>query len=185
MMEGLYKLIELVKTLTTWWFFVEPWERAVRLRAGDRVKLCGPGVHFKVPFLDTVYVHNTRRMICSGPCMTVSSSDGKVFTLGVSASFCIEDVLLLHTTVHDPNAILAQRMAQVVSEFVCARHSNDVLPGPLKSALDGIDCSVFGLGSVEVCVNNFAQVSTYRLIQDSMVYWSDAGAIMSTTRKAP
>lgn len=183
MTDALQKLIELLKMTFTWWFFVEPWEQAVRLRAGSRLRLCGPGVHFRVPFLDAIYVHNTRAMVTSGPAQTVSSADGKVFVIGVTVSYRVTDVLLLHRSVHHAEPIICQRIAQGVAEYVHGREAIDIAPDKLQRALDGIGFADMGLGDISACVNNFASVRTYRVINDCMSPWEDRVRLSTSTRK--
>jgi hypothetical protein len=181
--DGIQKLIELFKLLVTWWFFVEPWEQAVRLRAGRRLKLCGPGVHFKVPFLDRVYVHNCRRMVVGCSPSTVSSRDGAVYTISATASFCIADVLRMHTSVHDPEGVVRQRITQVVADYVSAREADSITPHELSAELCRIDLGDIGLADFDVCAGNFAKAPVYRLIQDGLGgYWRADEHKMSTTR---
>jgi hypothetical protein len=49
MTDSIQKLIDLLKEVFTWWFFVQPWEKAIRVRAGKRLTLCEAGMHFRVP----------------------------------------------------------------------------------------------------------------------------------------
>lgn len=184
MTDAFQKLVELLKLVVTWWFFVEPWEQAIRIRAGKHLRKCGPGVHFRVPFLDSVYVHNTRRMVAMCKSSTVSSADGRVFTVAVSVSYCIADVMVLHTSVHDPNGVLDQRVSQCVAEFINARSGSDVNPRALREHLASLDLTDMGMADASVCITNFAAVRSFRIINDSMTWWNDPQREASTTRKS-
>lgn len=186
MIDTVQKIIEFIKYLVTWWFFIEPWEKAVRVRTGRHTHLFSAGVHFRIPFIDSIYVHNTRRMLCSPSPQTLSSSDGTVFVVNMTVSYCIEDVLLLHTSVHDPEAIVCQRVNQMVAEYITQRVNADITPSGLQSfAEEKLDLSNIGLGSPELCVSNFASMTVFRLVQDNLLasVWKDGDYQLSTMRK--
>jgi regulator of protease activity HflC (stomatin/prohibitin superfamily) len=185
MTEAINRFIEFIKYLLTWWFFVEPWEQAVRVRAGSALDLYGPGVHFRIPFLDSVYVHNTRRMICAPAAQTLSSQDGQIYVVGITVSYCIIDVLKLHTLVHDPEGVLTQTMSQAAAEFINSRDREKISPDGLREFVAAriAAASTTGLGDIDVCVSNFAAVRTYRLIQDNLAFWRDGEYLLSTSRK--
>jgi hypothetical protein len=181
--EAFQKAIEAVRLLLTWWFFVEPWEVAIRLRAGKNMSVKGPGVHLRIPFVDAVYIHNTRRMVTHCPSVTASSRDGRVYGIGVTVSFCIEDVVKLHTEVHDPESVVWQEMAQATAQFVSSRDSSEVMPDALKRELDRIDLSHLGLRDAQVCIGSFAAMRAYRIVNDGMALWSSEQHRVSTTKK--
>ena len=170
-MEAFTKILESMKLLLTWWFFVEPWERAVHLRLGSRVKLCGPGVHFRIPFLDTVYMHNIRERSISPRCQTLSSCDGVVYTVSLSIAFSVVDVLKLHTSAHDPEPVLQQFVSAAVAEFFATNLAKDILPSKAQEAAC-VDLSRFGVGNVVVSITGFATTTTFRLVSDPMSAWS-------------
>ncbi len=164
-MDAVQRLVELLRLALTWWFFVEPWEQAIRLRAGKHMERFEPGVHFRIPFLDSVYVHNTHRMVLFHLAQTVSSADGKVFTVSASVSYVIKDVELLHTSPHYPENVIGQEASQMVASFVNSRDAAAITPELLRAYMSTLDLSAYGLGEVQVCINNFAVVQTYRLVQ--------------------
>lgn len=182
-MPAFAQVVEILKQLVVWWLVVEPWERAVRVRAGKRVTLLGEGVHFRIPFVDVVYIHNTRRMVSYLSAQTISSLDGKVYSVSASISYEIADVLKLHMSAHHAHDVVMQRAAQAVSEFITDRNSKDISPAAIRALVSGIDLSCFGIANTEVCINNFAIVKTYRLINESMTGWGADGCL-STQRKA-
>lgn len=187
MIDSLQRLIEFLRSLVTWWFVVEPWEMAVRVRAGKHLRLCGPGMHLRLPVFDAVYVHNVRRRVLHITSVTLSSSDGKVFVIGAAVSCVVSDALLLHTAVHDPQGVVSQRVWQVIAEYVSSRVGAMVRPEGLKAEIDAIDLRPYGLDDVEACVTGFAQVRTYRVIQEALGSWysDDAHRLSTTTRKTP
>mgnify|MGYP001600832354 CR=1 FL=1 len=157
-MESFQKFVELLRDLLTWWFFVQPWEKAIRVRAGKHTVMCEPGTHFRIPFVDSVYIHNTRRRVLGVPATTLSSADGRVVVASCVVGFVVSDVLKMHTDVNDPEGVLRQRLLQATSEFFLTSSGDLVNPTALKQRLDSIDTSDLGLGAVETSVANFASV---------------------------
>src|SRR6267142_243142 len=88
-------ILDFFKTLLQWWFIVEPWEQAVRVRFGKNVHLFNGGTHFRVPFFDSVYTQNVRRRMTSIGSQTVTTRDRKLVTIHSTLGFTIVDVLLL------------------------------------------------------------------------------------------
>ncbi len=55
-MESIKGLIEYLLNIVKFWIVIQPWERGIRVRFGKNQKLLNGGVHFRIPFLDTIYV---------------------------------------------------------------------------------------------------------------------------------
>ncbi len=64
----------LSRILDSWkfWVVIAPWEIGVRIRLGKRGVALKPGVHFRIPFVDSVMLVNTRLRIEGTPPITVS-----------------------------------------------------------------------------------------------------------------
>ncbi len=155
---------------------MQPWESAVRVRGGKHVKLCGPGVHLKIPAYDSVYVHNVRRYSSTLPAITLSSADGRVFVASCMLSYVVTDVLKMHTSVNNPSGVLQQRILQKMSEFFISSSGQQVNPASLQTFVSSIKSDDLGVGDIEVSVANFASVTTVRVINDEMhSRWHDSG----------
>lgn len=169
-MSFIQSLLDFLRALLSWWFIVEPWEQAVRVRLGNRVKLFGPGTHLKVPFFDALYKQNVRRRVSGIPLQTLTTSDGIALTIHGSIGYKIADVLKLQMTLHDAEESVRQEVLGRVTTYVVNTPSVDCTPAKIiANVTSKLDFGKYGLAEVEFFLNGYvSNVPTYRLIQDSM-----------------
>ena len=92
MTPWLSQLLQAAAKPLVWWVVVAPWEQAVLVRMGKRARQLSPGTHFRIPFLDRVYLTCVRKRVTRETCMSVMTKDRKVLTLGISLEFAIADL---------------------------------------------------------------------------------------------
>jgi regulator of protease activity HflC (stomatin/prohibitin superfamily) len=167
-MNWLQQLGELVARFRLW-FMVAPWEQAVRVRAGSRVTTFAAGLHFKVPFLDQVFIQNTRLRTLNLPVQTVTTKDGRTLTMSGTVDFAIVDIRKLYGSIHHVETILYNRalaaLAREIREAVSTEIDWPTVEWTAAHALQE-DCKSWGLKIGEVRMTDIALVRSYRLIQD-------------------
>ena len=57
------EILSIIGDLFTWIVIVAPWEQALRIRLGKRVKLCKAGCYLRIPFIDRIYRQSIRRRL--------------------------------------------------------------------------------------------------------------------------
>lgn len=151
-----------------WWVVVAPWESGLRVRLGKRADVLAPGPHFRIPFLDRVYVHSVRLRIISEDGQTMTTADGRVVTLNIAVQYAIADIQRLYNSVANPETTLLQLAQGAVAECIAETPSDGLtarlVEERISAALPGAE---WGLGSVRVLVTTFAFVKTYRLLMNS------------------
>lgn len=186
-MNWLTSLLECIRALLTWWFVVEPWEQAVRVRFGNRVALFHAGVHLRIPFFDRLYVQNTRRRLSGLPVQTLTTKDGKVLTLHGSIAYTITDVLKLHFALHDAEATIQQEAMALIAQYVAEHELDACTPEEIAMQCGAYlreDLHEYGLGEVFLFLTGYvANIRTLRLLQDYMS--NSAGYSCSLTTRAP
>ena len=91
-MDAVNQIIQFIKQLFSWWFIVTPWEQAVFVRLGKRIRVLHGGFYFKVPFIDQVYVQSIRLRAIDMPIQTISSKDGSTITIKSVMKNAISDI---------------------------------------------------------------------------------------------
>lgn len=148
------------------WFLVMPWEQAVRIRLGKHKSVLEEGWHWRLPFIDRVYIQNTRLKGDTLAAQTMATIDGKTLTVGLMVLFSVGDILKVYETMDQPEDIIANLISGYAAEYVRERQSADVTPKGLEDAImDRMDLSSSGLTNVQVRVADFAFVRTFRFIQ--------------------
>lgn len=182
-------LIDLLRGIKIW-FVVDPWERAVRVRAGKYAIVKGPGFHWKIPIIDEVYVVNARLRFGSSRSQTVSSLDGKVITIGVQLGFSVTNPLIALTTYQNPECSLSVLVHNHVAQYILDHNSEEIDTEELEdfviSGLKDIAPSD-GMQVEFVKVTNLvisSQPRTIRLVQDD-IHTDFSSEVHEGTRSQP
>jgi SPFH domain / Band 7 family len=168
-MNIIQNILDFLKHLLQWWFIVEPWEQAVRVRFGKHVLLFEGGAHFRIPFFDTVYVQNTRRRLMPIGSQTLTTKDRKLVTIHSTLGFTINDVLLLQQTLHDADGTVLQHVTASLSQDIATHNLADCTPSEvMKRVRANLNLEKYGLGNLELALTSYvADIKTIRLINDS------------------
>jgi hypothetical protein len=173
-MEWLQTILSRFSEAFKWWFLLQPWEQALRVRAGRWITKFEGGVHFRIPYLDAIFKQNVRLRITDCGCQTVTTKDGKTITLTGQLQYRVSDVTPLYMKLHTAEAtLIAMTQAQVAGyitthlleecpAFVLADHVNS-----------NIDFTEFGLADAHYCLPDYAVAKALRLINEGFYSYSD------------
>jgi SPFH domain / Band 7 family len=168
-MNIVQNILDFLKSLLTWWFIVEPWEQAVRVRFGKNVKLFTAGAHIRIPFFDNVYVQNTRRRLISIGSQALTTNDRKVLTIHSTLGYVIADVLKLQRGLHDADGTVIQHVTACIAKDVASHDLTECGPAAIAGRVEEqLDLSDYGLDVVEFALTSYvADVQTIRLLNDN------------------
>lgn len=184
-MNIIQNILDSLKTLLQWWFVVEPWEQAVRVRFGRHVRLFRGGAHFRIPFFDSIYVQNTRRRLISVGSQTLTTKDRKLITIHSTLGYTILDVLKLQQSLHDAESTILQHVSTRLSQDVATHALAECTPAEVMARVRAVlDLEPYGLGDLEFALTSYvADIRTIRLINDSSAPYI-SGASLDTCRQA-
>lgn len=167
-MEFLNSIVGFISKLIKWWFIVMPWEQAIRVRAGKKVKVLGEGIYFRIPFIDAVYTQTTRMRTVEIPMQTISSRNGISITVKSYIGYTIANILTLYKELYHPEATLGSIVMGAISEYVRDHDLNEMSQSKIEFIINERVKSVdYGLKDISFRITTFAVVKTFRLIQDS------------------
>lgn len=184
-MNFLQSLLDALRAAVTWWVMVAPWEQAIRVRFGKNVTLLAPGVHLKYPVIDRVYSQTTRLRVSMMHSQTLTTSDGKPVTIAVNLGYKIADLLKVYNTLHSAESSLAAITVGAVGEYIVNSLAVDCTPAALMFFVQekvNARLEEFGFSDVEISVQTFAFVKTYRFITGDGHAWSQ-GDILDTVNE--
>src|SRR5467141_2687015 len=101
-MEWLATLLRAFAQPFQWWIVIAPWEQGLRVRIGKIAAELGPGIHFRIPFFDRIYVQSIRLRTIMRSNQTVSSFDGHPLALSFSIDFSITNLREMFDTLSSP-----------------------------------------------------------------------------------
>jgi regulator of protease activity HflC (stomatin/prohibitin superfamily) len=151
------------------WVVIQPWERAVRVRAGKHTATLCPGFHLRIPYLDEVTSYNNRLRVAAVPSQTLSTLDGKAVTVAGLIGFKIVDPLAVLLNLQSPESSCAAYAQTAIAKYIVGRHSKDIR---IEDMQEAVMASIVGFGGGGLAyefasIVDFAVVRTYRLLQES------------------
>lgn len=179
-------IIDAIVQFFTWIVVVTPWEQALRVRLGKRVRLLEAGIYFKIPFVDRVYRQSVRRRMCLISPQTLSTPDGATLTISAYVGYRIENIKTLYFSLHDAGATIEADIASLVSKYITSNSLVDCTPENISTfVLKENTLSVYGLVEVEISINDLIispkEVRTLRLVMGAPKYYADCDNL-STSR---
>ena len=156
-----------------WLWILQPWEQALRIRAGKKIVKFHGGLHFKIPYLDYVFKQNCRLRLSEVPSMTVTTLDGKTITLSGALSYRVEDVTPLYMKLHMAENTIARQTQGILSRYIAWNQFNKCSPKVIMEHVDAtLELGQYGLADVDFILKDFAVVKTYRFITGDTDSWS-------------
>lgn len=149
-----------------------PWEQGIRVRFGKRITILNQGVYLKLPLLDSIYVQEKRLRTITLPVQTLTTRDNHTITISSSIGYSIVDISKLFNTLYMPDMTIANIAMGKVSDFICNHTLLECTPETIESDVTlAFSNSDYGLKFERIKLTTFANVRTYRLINDGNQLW--------------
>jgi membrane protease subunit HflC len=153
-------IIVLLIVAATSLFIVQQTQQALVVRLGDPIRtLPNPGLHTKVPFIDTVIYVDNRILDLENAAQEVTTSDQKRLVVDAFARYRIQDPLLFYrsvSTIEGANSrlstLLNSALRRVLGEVTLinvVRDEREALMGRVRTQLDH-EAQAFGIQVVDV-----------------------------------
>jgi len=178
-MSVIQNILDFLKSILVWWFIVEPWEQAVRVRFGKHIYLFGAGAHVRIPFFDNIYIQNTRRRLLSAGLQTLTTSDRKLLSVHSTIGYVLTDIMKLQQGLHDADATITQHITALLARDIASHTLAECGPGDIAQRVRaGLDLAQYGLEVVEFALTSYiADVQTIRVLQDNSAPYFQYGAL--------
>lgn len=170
-MNGIKEFVQWLFDAIKIWIIVQPWESALRVRFGKKVKKLSGGVYFRIPYFDTVYIQENRLRVCTMAMQTLTTKDNETITIESAVGYSIKDLEKLYKTLYAPETTVENIIKSAIADYITSKNSDEIKPAEIeKEAESKIRINDYGLEFSYVKILSFARVKTFRLIQDSS--WS-------------
>lgn len=178
-MAAFFNLLKQFWALFVWWFVAAPWDRVLRVRLGgstpERVVEYGPGLHFRIPYVDVVYRQTVRLQFTTLAPQTVTTKDGQTITFAGVFGYVIEDLRTLYNTIQHADSTIQSLVQGALAQYIYSHDYIECAPDVIEQAVvNELDIAAVGLGSPQLSLTTFARVRTYRLIMDEHAIYSSA-----------
>jgi len=156
------------------WVIVQPWEKGIRVRCGKKTKKLSSGIHFRIPYFDSTYIQECRIRSMSICLQTLTTKDLKTITINSALVYQITDIEKLYKTLYHPEATISNMAMSEISDFVFKNNLTDVNPKNIEEwVMSKLKADDYGMEFKQLRITNFANVRTFRLIQDSQSWTED------------
>lgn len=162
------QIIEWVKGLRLW-FLVYPWQAAIRVRLGNRVKDFGPGVHFKIPWIDRVFIQGTRTCSVLLPLQSLTTTDKKIANVMAVVNYRLIDLRAVYETTYRVSDWIISNAMSAVAGYVSHRTGDETMADGIGTAIRDqlIGASERGIEIEDISIVAFSVCKAYRLIGES------------------
>lgn len=174
-MEWLQQLLNRFGEAFRWWFVLQPWEQALRVRAGRYIKKFEGGLHFRIPYLDTIFKQNCRLRISDVPQQTITNASNETLTVAGALQYKVVDVTPLYTRLHMAEETLAYSVQSLVADYIAVHKGDQCEPHTVQQAINEKiipQFSEYGLDDIRFLLTDYARVRTYRVIMGDMAKWT-------------
>lgn len=166
-MNQLKDIIDYLFNLIKIWVIIQPWETALRVRLGKKITLLKKGIHFRLPYFDSIYKQENRLRIVSIPIQTVTTKDFKTITMDSAIGYSIVDIKKLYETLYYPEITIINIVMSEVSKVIYSNNLDEISISNIEDEiLEKLHILDYGLKFESYKIKTFAVVRTYRIIND-------------------
>jgi regulator of protease activity HflC (stomatin/prohibitin superfamily) len=148
-------------------FVVDMWEKALVLRFGKFNDIKDPGLHWKIPFADSVW-HQTivTQSIHLHP-QSITSLDYKNIVVRAIVRYDIKDCYLFLTKLAHPTDVLVDTTGAMIREIIEERNWEDLVDIEIElTEKIGKKVSEWGINIEKVTLTDLAEIDSLRVISD-------------------
>lgn len=161
------QIVEWLKGLRLW-FLVYPWQSALRVRFGNRVRDFGPGVHFKIPWVDRVFIQGTRTCSVLLPQQSITTTDNKIANVTAIVNYRLFDLRRVYETTYSVRDWICSCAMGAVAHYVANMKSTDIQASDIGSSIASSlsDAKDRGVMIEGLSIVGFSVAKAYRLVGD-------------------
>ena len=147
---------------------VEQWNEAIMLRCGKlQQKVLTPGIHFKIPFLDSVWEATIITQSLEMNPQSITTRNGRNVVVKAIIRFRIEDVKTYLTTISQPHDVLIDTTQGMIREIIEGMTFSEIYGmDSLLTKKVGAFVRRWGIKVERVTLTDLASINSLRIIQN-------------------
>lgn len=159
-------LIKLGKDVLLW-VVIEEWNEAVLLRFGKFVKVLKPGIHFKIPFFDSVWETETITQSIDMNPQSITTADGKNIVVKAIIRFSVVDTKTYVMSIMKPHDVLVDTTQGMIREIIEDTRWYDLVGIDKQLTTEvGKFMRRWGIKVERVTLTDLAEIPSYRVIMN-------------------
>jgi len=148
--------------------YVDQWEEAVYLRFGKYVKVCKPGLVFKLPFIDRLWPTSVITQTAHLHPQTLITKDGCNIVLKSIVRYHVSDTKKFVLNVMHASDVLVDTTQGIIRDIIERtnwhelENVNDVITNEVSKVV-----GIWGIEIERVTLTDLGNIHTYRIMSDS------------------
>jgi regulator of protease activity HflC (stomatin/prohibitin superfamily) len=149
-------------------------EGAIKYVGGDKVVVCGPGVHWWWPYSSKWSAHPTARQTDRLETQTMETKDGKTFIVSATITYSVVDLAAFVTNIHSPLTTVIDIAMTAVHDVCCdfdwPALQSENRRGTLKTKLKNEaqkQLKEYGLQVIKLQLNSLARCRVVKVSQST------------------
>ena len=144
---------------------IEQWNEAILLRFGKFKKVLKPGIHAKIPFVDSVWETEVITQCLDMNPQSITTSDGKNIVVKGIIRYSIDDIQIYLTSIMKPNDVLVDTTQGIIRQIIEDTRWNDLVGiDNVLTKKVGAFVKRWGIKVEKVTLTDLAQITSYRII---------------------
>lgn len=176
-MNGLKEFVQWIIDCIKIWVIIQPWESALITRKGKVKRVVGGGLYFKLPYLDSVYVVETKLRVLETNMLNIQLPNGKSVVMDAAIGYKITDIEKTFNKIARPEATIKNICQAYIYEQVGTGVDMKEIAKNITDYLNGFD---YGIDFEYFKVMNYSEPRIIRLVQDNQ--WVLNGDTLNTKR---
>jgi regulator of protease activity HflC (stomatin/prohibitin superfamily) len=153
-------------------FVVAEYQEAVVLRGGKFNRVCKPGLHLKIPYLDDIFKQHTVLTTLTIPAQSLVTKDGKNVVVKSMVKYKISDIKIFALEVFDSIDAISDVTMGIVKHIVMNSSWEDCTDVEIDNSITKklrSEMKKFGVSVEAVTLTDIAQMRTLRLINETVL----------------
>lgn len=148
---------------------IDMWEKGLHLRMGKFHDIKEPGLHVKIPFIDSVWKQTVVTQSIDLRPQSITSADYRNIVVKAIVRYNISDAFLFLTKLAHPTDVLIDTTGAMIREIIEERNWEDLVDveDELTEKI-GLKVSEWGIKIEKVTLTDLAEIQSIRLIGDSV-----------------
>lgn len=146
---------------------INEWEGGIHMRGGKFLRVVEPGIRFKFPFIDHIWVAYTVAQTVDLLPQTLTTKDGKNIVLKGIVRYKVNDPKKYLMSVNSARDVLVDTVQGIIKQIIeNYTWGSDVELNDLITEKSGPIVEVWGIKIESVTLVDFGIIRTYRLMSD-------------------
>lgn len=148
---------------------IDMWEKGLHLRMGRFHDIKEPGLHIKIPFIDSVWKQTVVTQSLDLRPQSITSADYKNIVVKAIVRYNISDAFLFLTKLAHPTDVLIDTTGAMIREIIEERNWDDLVDveDELTQRI-GQKLKEWGIAIERITLTDLAEIQSIRLIGDAV-----------------